>query len=318
MSKLHNALTRLSVYVDNLRANKSKDFRKVTKEVQEIIVKAFDGIKYENLDGLTKVELNRFIVKIRRSLSVVYNKYAVALLEWLKQFMFATRKLVLQIMFYNRVKRISEDDDELNESLANAFDRDAGEPTEDEETTLSPLLMWATIAKHKSTVNNMTIAEMLTAFTNSTMNSFEKITRDAWANGDSVKSTLEKYADAFDKSKGQDAAVTATAVQEVYLKTKAAVMSAYYKQYIWVSILDSRTTDICIKRNGKIYYFGKGVLPPAHYRCRSHIEPYTGTPPTDETFDEWFSSQPKDVRNDVENAALTISKFANRINLILQ
>lgn len=72
MNKLHDALTRLSLYVDNLRANKSKDFRKVTKEVQEIVFKEFDGIKYDTMDGLSKVELNRFVVKLRKSLYKVY------------------------------------------------------------------------------------------------------------------------------------------------------------------------------------------------------------------------------------------------------
>ncbi|CUS06465.1 head morphogenesis [Acinetobacter phage Loki] len=315
--KLHDALTRLSLYVDSLRSTKANEFRKYTKEMFDEIKKEFENVNYNTLDGLTKSDLNKLIVKIRRSMSKVYNKYAVALLEWLKRFMFATRKLVMQIMFYDRVKRISEDDEELDESLANAFDRDAGEPTEDEETTLFPLLMWAAVQKQKAPVNNMTIGGMITAFTAASTYAIVKVTKDAWANGDTVADTLDKYAAAFDKARGQEAAVTATATQQVYLKVKAAVMSAYYKSYIWVSILDSKTSDICLRLNGKVYRFGSGKLPPAHYRCRSHIEPYTGTQPPDESFDEWFSKQPKDVRNSA-NEALTLDKYAKRIDLILQ
>lgn len=318
MSKLHNALTRLSLYVDNLRSTKANEFRKVIKEIQDVIIKEYDNVKYDTLDGLTKVELNRLIVKIRRSMSKVYNKYAVALLEWLKRFMFATRKLVLQIMFYNRVERITENDSELEKQLEANYRLGNGEPTEDEETTLFPLLMWAAVKKQKAPVSGMTVGAMITAFTITSTNAIEKITRDAWVNGESVKSTLDQYAEAFDKARNQNAAVTATAVQQVYLKTKAAVISAYYKEYIWVSILDSKTSDICRSRNGKRYRFGSGVLPPAHYRCRSHIEPYTGTPPSDESFDDWYSKQPKNVRNDVETEALTLDKYAKRINLILQ
>lgn len=45
---------------------------------------------------------------------------------------------------------------------------------------------------------------------------------------------------------------------------------------IWVSVLDSGTTDYCEEHDGEIYGVDEGPRPPAHWGCRSHIEPYSG------------------------------------------
>lgn len=41
--------------------------------------------------------------------------------------------------------------------------------------------------------------------------------------------------------------------------------------YRWVSILDSKTSQICRTLDGQVFQFGKGPLPPAHPNCRSSI-----------------------------------------------
>ncbi|MCK5127786.1 MAG: minor capsid protein, partial [candidate division Zixibacteria bacterium] len=43
--------------------------------------------------------------------------------------------------------------------------------------------------------------------------------------------------------------------------------------YQWVATLDSRTTMICGSRDGKIYQYGSGPMPPAHWGCRSTTIP---------------------------------------------
>jgi len=44
--------------------------------------------------------------------------------------------------------------------------------------------------------------------------------------------------------------------------------------YIWISVLDGRTTIYCRNQNGRIYVYGFGPLPPAHPHCRSTIMPF--------------------------------------------
>ena len=43
--------------------------------------------------------------------------------------------------------------------------------------------------------------------------------------------------------------------------------------YQWVATLDGRTTMICGSRDGKVYRQGSGVMPPAHWNCRSTTIP---------------------------------------------
>lgn len=43
----------------------------------------------------------------------------------------------------------------------------------------------------------------------------------------------------------------------------------------WVSTLDTRTTEICISRDGEVYPIGEGPRPPAHWGCRSTVVPVT-------------------------------------------
>lgn len=47
-----------------------------------------------------------------------------------------------------------------------------------------------------------------------------------------------------------------------------------FDKVVWVSVLDGRTTEYCKEHDGNIYPVGEGPRPPAHWNCRSHIEPY--------------------------------------------
>lgn len=46
-----------------------------------------------------------------------------------------------------------------------------------------------------------------------------------------------------------------------------------FKYGIHISVIDDRTTDICLQLNGVKRNLRKDKLPPLHPRCRSHIEP---------------------------------------------
>lgn len=66
-------------------------------------------------------------------------------------------------------------------------------------------------------------------------------------------------------------AITRTAIQTFSNKAKQRVwlkkVPESARQYIWLSVLDDRTSVICRGRSNNIYEVGKGPLPPAHYRC---------------------------------------------------
>jgi SPP1 gp7 family putative phage head morphogenesis protein len=67
-------------------------------------------------------------------------------------------------------------------------------------------------------------------------------------------------------------AVARTAAAHVTERAREAVYSAnddIVSQERWTSVLDGRTTLICISRDGKLFEVGEGPRPPAHWRCRS-------------------------------------------------
>jgi len=45
----------------------------------------------------------------------------------------------------------------------------------------------------------------------------------------------------------------------------------YVAGYMWVSILDSKTSATCRSLDGQVFELGEGPVPPAHPNCRSHI-----------------------------------------------
>ncbi|WP_187275389.1 hypothetical protein [Methylobacterium sp. WL6] len=89
----------------------------------------------------------------------------------------------------------------------------------------------------------------------------------------------------------------------------------------WVSVLDSRTTPVCMARDGKVYEPGKGPRPPAHWRCRSTTTPVIksfrdlgidldevpagtrasmdGQVPADLTYGAWLAKQPASVQDEI-------------------
>jgi len=74
----------------------------------------------------------------------------------------------------------------------------------------------------------------------------------------------------------QAEAVTRTAISH----TTNNARSELYKQNAnvvketqWTSTLDSRTTPICMSRDGKTYPVDSGPRPPAHFNCRSVMTP---------------------------------------------
>ena len=80
----------------------------------------------------------------------------------------------------------------------------------------------------------------------------------------------------------------------------AGAISALFGWYIWLSVMDRRTSEICTSRNRKRYRFGKGPIPPAHIRCRSHIAPIVGMDDiAAESFYTWAVRQPATVQDDI-------------------
>jgi SPP1 gp7 family putative phage head morphogenesis protein len=108
-----------------------------------------------------------------------------------------------------------------------------------------------------------------------------------------------------------------TSVKEMETSAQTALWEenpSIVKAYEWVSVLDGRTSQICISRDGKVYPVDSGIKPPAHPNCRSSITPVfnnkakqsesarysiSGKQPKGTTYREFLQRQPAHFQKDV-------------------
>lgn len=84
---------------------------------------------------------------------------------------------------------------------------------------------------------------------------------------------------------------TSTLVQGVSASLTSQLLLSSFDEYVWISTIDSRTTDICRSRHLNVYHVGSGPMPPAHNFCRSCTAPYTraGGLIEDHSFGDWLT-----------------------------
>jgi hypothetical protein len=107
-------------------------------------------------------------------------------------------------------------------------------------------------------------------------------------------------------------AVALTSIAIAYSLVKGAFVSANkdtFSGYQWISIIDGKTSDYCIVRHLKYWYFNSKEnstlpaeeYPPGHYRCRSGIsyifqgDTHIQAP----TYEQWFEQQDEKTKKDI-------------------
>lgn len=351
--RLYDIAVRHQSFVEGVKAQYANEFNDFLARLQVELNRVLVRVKFKTLDGMTKAELRNFVLALRKSQSQAYNGYTPKIIKQLNDFMRADLSLTRRIY-------VSENDDSQDQILS---DDDAIEYLSDESNKFLfiPIFgrkniiskdgdgLWGVIRNEPIPANGLLIEEMIKDFTEGAQKSVELEIKKGYANGealDDIKSNLFKESSqgtssVFARIKKQADTILDTSVQHVTSIVSAGVQSAIYKEYVWKSVLDSRTSDICITRSGKVYKFGSGVLPPAHYRCRSSIVPLSGGDDVEESnIYEWARTQPKNVQRAIfgeeitkkindknltdkdlpkyRGTPLTLDEFDGKINEILQ
>ena len=351
--RLYDIATRQQVYIEGVKVQYAREFNFVLAELRVELNRLLSRVKYKTLDGLTKAELNRLVVALRDSQSKVYNAYTQQVLKQLKDFMAAdlevSRRAYVQSVLQDDSKSVISDEravrfleEENNQTAAIPLFGLAAITGNDER-------LWSAVTNAPIPANGIYIVPFIKTFSTSAQAGVENIVRKAWANGWTPEETISAIT-GEDARQGtssqlqrvgvQASAVLATAVQHVSAIVGAGVMSALFGWYMWHSVMDSRTTEICASRNRRRYRYGAGPIPPAHIRCRSYIAPLVGNDDiAAEAFYTWAVNQPQDVQDDIlgeadaqalrsgslnerdlnsfEMRPLTLSEFRRRINEIL-
>lgn len=310
--RLYDIATRQQVYIEGVKVQYAREFNFVLAELRIELNRLLNRVKYKTLDGLTKAELNKLVVTLRASQSKIYNAYTQQIIKQLKGFMAADLEINRRAYVHSKL----EDDAPI------PSDEEAVKYLQEEnnQTNVFPLFglaaitgnndrLWSAVTNAPIPANGLYLLPFVKTFTTSAQAGVENTIRKAWSNGWTLQETIAELT-GEDNKQGtssqlqrigvQANAVVATAVQHTAAVVGAGVISALFGWYVWRSIMDSKTSEICTSRNRKRYRFGQGPIPPAHIRCRSHISPIVGNNDiAAESFYTWAVRQPANVQDDI-------------------
>lgn len=314
--RLFDVTTRLALFVENIKLGQMQEFNAVLSAVDEDLRKLLGRVKFKTLDGLSKAELNRLLLSLRRSQLRIYSAYTEKLIASLQEFM--QIRLDVSAVAYASVKHSfsTGEFEQFTEKRAYSYIED--------QSGLLPFVplfglaailpsgkpsLWSTIKNAPIPANGLYVLPFIQTFSRSAQASVENTIRKAYANKQTVEATLAEISGAravqghstqFAKIAAQASAVIETAFAHVDQITSQGIVSAIFAHYQWVSIIDNSTTQICRERDNKVYRYGQGPIPPAHYRCRSVTVPLASLfddfrPPT---LYAWLKKQPPEIQRE--------------------
>ncbi|URA06925.1 head morphogenesis protein [Xanthomonas phage Pfeifenkraut] len=312
--RLFDVTTRLALFVENVKLGQMQEFNAVLAAVEEDLRKTFARVNYKTLDGLSKAELNRLLLSLRKSQLRIYSAYTEKLIKSLQEFMQA--RLDVSAIVYGSIKHgfSTGEFEQFSEKRAYEY--------VEEQSGLLPFAplfglaailpsgsksLWSVIKNAPIPANGLYVLPFIQTFARSAQSSVENTIRKAYANRQTVAETLAELAGQravqghstqLAKIRNQANAVIETAFAHVDQISASAIVSAIYSRYMWLSVIDGNTTQFCRDHDGRIFRYGAGPIPPAHYKCRSVTVPLASqfddfSPPT---LYAWLKRQPRSVQ----------------------
>jgi len=344
-ASLVDAFTRHQIYLEGYKDGQEKRFDPILLGLFTTITSALASMRVERLNELTRGQLFLLIRKINNIQNVPQAKF--------------------KREFIAEMRRLANTENTINTTIMGTIEGKTLEQARD-ETGLAGLLGWAALRKTdkgrkklwanlKETVDpasGLKPLVLMDSYLASVRKNISQIITRGYANGDTVQTTInnifgtkpKRFNDGYiSKAKRQGVAAFRTIAQHISTRVQAGVASLFYRQYEWVAVLDNNTTAICRGRDGNIYTYGIGPLPPAHYQCRSRAVPvpngsaYNSSPAS---FFGWLKAQPATFQRDIigsrlskrmrdgrltaaqlgkfrSNRELTLKQFTDKINLML-
>lgn len=193
---------------------------------------------------------------------------------------------------------------------------------------------------------SITIPKMLAGFTKAKTAQVSSILSSGFSEGKTQQELIKEVRAVNPLQRRQAASLVRTGTNSVSSIARYQTMKenkSIFDGYEWVSTLDSRTSHICMARDGVVYKFAKSSpKPPAHWSCRSTIVPKVkdkynllsevkGTRPSvgddgakkvsaQSTYGGWLRKQPAKFQNEIlgpnraklfRQGGMNVDKFVN-------
>lgn len=252
---IFNLLNRQQVYIEGVKNWFGRDFGRYLKLLKDAITEFLMKAGVKRLGDLSKREFNTLIKRIDKRVNEVMSNYGTEFLAEMRRFV--RIDLTLQRGAFSIVKpEIDLSGVSLSSVWSAAKDRLIPALGKTAKNSVVDLVNIARdkirVRVNTGYVDNEVVADTVTAVTN-----LEK---------DGEPSTLKTIWNAA-------RSLTSTALQHGAATASDFVGRVVYDCYQWCSVLDSRTSPICRERNGQVYRYGAGPIPPAHPNCRSRAVP---------------------------------------------
>lgn len=302
--ELVDIATRHQVYLERLKAGELKRTDALFSALDRELMSALDDLKDQNIGVLTFVEVSALIELVRKGQVEQYTEHLKALSNMLLDLASFEREFELESINEVLVDEVEADDDGgaglwpivqqramsatgkllaawLGGWITNEVTRsgDMIRRAHAEGWSLSQLKsafrgtkagayqdgLWGSARRNTATTINTAIQHVSTTAREATMEGATlrpKAKGGGRARQDSgIKTDAEGKVTSISAKARKDAERAGIRVGD-----KIKLMG-----YRWVSILDSRTSQICRSLDGQVFQFRKGPLPPAHPNCRSSI-----------------------------------------------
>lgn len=311
MDPLLDVAIRHQIYLEGLKGGRNAEFIKTLVELDRTIKHQLQFVEFASLGDMSRTAIYGLVASLKKAARTIFDVWLNSLIRWLEDY------ISVDVDFWKFAYNIVQRDAKFEEA--------------------DPSKIYGAAIKLPMAANGVLALSFLSGFATLAAEKIAQQTLAAYSNSESpaeLQSRLVGSKDASFKDgllqqlNRQGSAVTNTVIQHLAAQGNAGVASLVWPEYLWVSVLDSRTTQICIGRDGNVYKYGKGPLPPAHINCRSSVVPATGTKPFDmPTFNMWANAQPDAFLQDAFDGKvgasyegskpLTLNQFKAKRALIL-
>lgn len=284
MSLLFDQLLRHQIYLEGLKEGElTRINRKYLTALEKIIKRELGKLPFNRVDALTKTGRRAVITRIQRAQKAALKEWRADLMTSLREYAKTDSTIAASVMRqHGKIKK----------------------PAIQE--------LWAEVAKTNVKGSNTPVRQMLDKMSAQQMKAIDTTIRQAFDAGETIddvygaiRGTKETgYSDGLLRKYRDDLRANGkTIFQHVKGRVHSAVASGTFSRYRWVSVIDSATSSICRGRNGKVYTYGDGPLPPAHFNCRSSVVPIADNvdepSDLDPPFFEWVQKQPEEFIRDI-------------------